>query len=145
MVKKRIAVVAPLGFPRENNNPMISFSNTLTTSVFIVVSPESAETLPVGNHSLIFLRRCPPALSPLLGVFGGVRVTSLGFVFFQHILVRDKRDDHILPTEGYMLRVIQEVAGLGGDVSFLKHEEEFQLNKSLLFGTVSICTAKCQK
>ncbi len=56
----------------------------------------------------------------------------------QHILVRERRDDHILPTEGYLLRVVQEVAGLGGDVNFLKHEEEFQINKSFIFDTVRL-------
>ena len=51
--------------------------------------------------------------------------------------MRDRRDDHILPSEGYMLRVVQELAGLGGNVNFLKHEEEFQINKSLIYDTVN--------
>ena len=37
-----------------------------------------------------------------------------------------------------MLRIIQELAGLGGDVNFVKHEEEFQINKSLIYDTVRI-------
>ena len=56
----------------------------------------------------------------------------------QHIFVRDRRNDHILPSDGYMLRIIQELAGLGGDVNFVKHEEEFQINKSLIYDTVRI-------
>ena len=37
-----------------------------------------------------------------------------------------------------MLRVIQELAGLGGNVNFIKHEEEFQINKSLIYDSVSM-------
>ncbi len=38
-----------------------------------------------------------------------------------HSLTYDKRDSRIKPTEGYFVRFGQEVAGLGGDVHFLKH------------------------
>ena len=55
---------------------------------------------------------------------------------FQHIFVRDQRDNTILPSDGQMLRVVQELAGLGGDVNYLKHEDEFQINKSLIYDTV---------
>ena len=43
-----------------------------------------------------------------------------------------------MPSDGYMTRIIQELAGLGGDVNFVKHEEEFQINKSLIYDTVRI-------
>ena len=38
-----------------------------------------------------------------------------------HTLTYDRRDDRSLPTEGYYLRASQEVAGLGGDVQYLRH------------------------
>ena len=38
-----------------------------------------------------------------------------------HALAYDLRDSRIDPTEGYFVRFGQEVAGLGGDVYFLKH------------------------
>ena len=38
-----------------------------------------------------------------------------------HVLEYDLRDSRIDPTDGYFLRFGQEVAGLGGDASFLKH------------------------
>ncbi len=37
-------------------------------------------------------------------------------------LTYDRRDTRFLPTEGYLLRFQQEVAGLGGDTQYLKHE-----------------------
>ncbi len=38
-----------------------------------------------------------------------------------HSLTYDKRDSRIKPTEGYFILFGQEVAGLGGDVRYLKH------------------------
>ena len=38
-----------------------------------------------------------------------------------HVLEYDLRDSRIDPTDGYFLRFGQELAGLGGDASFLKH------------------------
>ncbi|KAH9373476.1 hypothetical protein HPB48_009521 [Haemaphysalis longicornis] len=46
----------------------------------------------------------------------------------KHIVTVDRRDNSILPTEGSYFRLHQELAGLGGDVGFVKHEAEFQLN-----------------
>jgi outer membrane protein insertion porin family len=40
----------------------------------------------------------------------------------------DTRDDSLLPTEGFAFRFMQELAGIGGDVKFLKHEVDTQLN-----------------
>ncbi len=39
-----------------------------------------------------------------------------------HVLAYDKRDSRLEPTEGYFLRLSNEVAGLGGDDRFLKTE-----------------------
>ncbi|PPR23232.1 MAG: Outer membrane protein assembly factor BamA [Alphaproteobacteria bacterium MarineAlpha10_Bin2] len=38
-----------------------------------------------------------------------------------HTLTYDKRDSRLKPTEGYLVQFGQEVAGLGGDVHYLKH------------------------
>ncbi|XP_048585597.1 sorting and assembly machinery component 50 homolog B isoform X2 [Nematostella vectensis] len=43
-----------------------------------------------------------------------------------HTLVSDSRDSIAFPTEGSLLRISQEVAGLGGDVRFIKHNVELQ-------------------
>lgn len=37
-------------------------------------------------------------------------------------LTYDRRDTRFLPTEGYLVRLEQEFAGLGGDAQYLKHE-----------------------
>lgn len=39
-----------------------------------------------------------------------------------HDIVLDKRDNKFDPTEGYYFRISQDVAGLGGDVSFFRTE-----------------------
>lgn len=49
----------------------------------------------------------------------------------RHILTVDKRDNPILPNYGTFFRMINEYAGLGGNVGFLKHEMEFQVNQPL--------------
>lgn len=49
----------------------------------------------------------------------------------KHILTVDKRDNPILPNYGSFFRLNQEYAGLGGDVGFLKHEIEYQVNQPI--------------
>ncbi|GIY52267.1 sorting and assembly machinery component 50 homolog A [Caerostris darwini] len=50
----------------------------------------------------------------------------------KHILCMDQRDDPCLPTHGSYFRLYQEYAGLGGNVGFLKHEIQYQINKCIL-------------
>ncbi|WP_341702487.1 outer membrane protein assembly factor BamA [Ferrovibrio sp.] len=47
---------------------------------------------------------------------GGYVTSSVG-----HVLTYDRRDDRIEPTTGYLLRLSQEVAGLGGSERFIKN------------------------
>jgi len=48
-----------------------------------------------------------------------------------HTIVHDKRDDIILPTQGYFIKSMQEFAGLGsGDVKFLKNTIDAQYVKT---------------
>ncbi|XP_046364169.2 sorting and assembly machinery component 50 homolog [Haliotis rufescens] len=54
----------------------------------------------------------------------------------QHLFVRDKRDDPILPSRGSLLKLTQEYAGLGGNVQFAKQDVEYQFNQSLAWDTV---------
>jgi len=51
----------------------------------------------------------------------------------RHILTVDKRDSSIFPTEGALIRLNQELAGLGGNIGYLKHEAELQYNLPLPF------------
>lgn len=46
----------------------------------------------------------------------------------KHIVTVDRRNNPILPAEGAYFRLHQELAGVGGDVGFLKNEVEYQLN-----------------
>ncbi|CAH3131162.1 unnamed protein product [Porites lobata] len=50
----------------------------------------------------------------------------------KHTVVMDKRDNLTLPTEGYFLKLSQELAGLGGDVRFFKNSLEYQQNVEVL-------------
>lgn len=41
-----------------------------------------------------------------------------------HTYINEKRNDPLLPSSGYLLKAVSELAGFGGDVSFLKTEIE---------------------
>ena len=48
-----------------------------------------------------------------------------------HTIVHDKRDDIVLPTQGYFIKSMQELAGLGGgDIKFLKTTIDAQYVKT---------------
>lgn len=51
----------------------------------------------------------------------------------KHTWSRDTRDNRVLPSFGYMLKIVHELAGIGGDAKFLKQDVEVQLNKELPF------------
>lgn len=55
-----------------------------------------------------------------------------------HAYVRDTRDTPAAPTRGSYLKFVQELAGLGGDTSFLKFEAESQIIRRLGWGQVSV-------
>jgi outer membrane protein insertion porin family len=44
--------------------------------------------------------------------------------------VHDMRDEPLLPSTGHFVRVIQEYAGLGGDVNHIRQEVEAQVARS---------------
>ncbi|KAJ9586575.1 hypothetical protein L9F63_028382, partial [Diploptera punctata] len=46
----------------------------------------------------------------------------------RHVLTVDQRDKPIFPTCGYLFKLTQEVAGLGGNIGFLKNELKLQHN-----------------
>lgn len=48
----------------------------------------------------------------------------------RHIWTIDKRDSAIFPVTGSLLRLTTEMAGLGGDIGFLKNELAIQSNWS---------------
>ncbi|CAL1269510.1 unnamed protein product [Larinioides sclopetarius] len=79
------------------------------------------------------------------GVWRNIRCLSPGTPFevreeaghsvkssIKHILCMDQRDDPCLPSHGSYFRLYQEYAGLGGNVGFLKHEIQYQINKCIL-------------
>ena len=55
----------------------------------------------------------------------------------QHTLSIDLRDDHIFPSCGSLTHLITEIAGLGGDVGFIKNELYLQGNYPLTRDSVS--------
>jgi len=48
-----------------------------------------------------------------------------------HRYIKDTRDDSMLPSRGSLFKFYQELAGLGGDIQFIKHEAESQWNLPL--------------
>nr|BAN20539.1 conserved hypothetical protein [Riptortus pedestris] len=56
----------------------------------------------------------------------------------RHIATLDKRDNPILPICGSLVQIKTELAGLGGNVNFVKNEVNLQLNYPLYDGDVVI-------
>ncbi|KAL7009651.1 hypothetical protein EMMF5_000559 [Cystobasidiomycetes sp. EMM_F5] len=48
-----------------------------------------------------------------------------------HTLLRDTRDDPFIATRGMYTRLVQEYAGLGGDATFIKSENEAQISRPI--------------
>lgn len=61
----------------------------------------------------------------------------------RHILSMDSRDEGAFPTVGQLLRLTSELAGLGGDVGYLKNELHGQLNVPLA-GDAAVLQASAQ-
>ena len=58
----------------------------------------------------------------------GSQVTSLIGQTFTY----DRRDARFLPSEGYLLRLDQDLAGLGGDSQFIRHELRGEVHYSII-------------
>ncbi|KAI8825718.1 surface antigen-domain-containing protein [Fimicolochytrium jonesii] len=59
-----------------------------------------------------------------------------------HTYAKDHRDDPMLPTTGSYIRTREELAGLGGDVKFMKGEAEGQWVRSLGNGFIFTTSAR---
>ena len=57
----------------------------------------------------------------------GSRLTSS----IGHTITYDLRDDRFFPTEGYIVRIAQDLAGLGGDVNYLRHVLNYSYHRRL--------------
>jgi outer membrane protein insertion porin family len=85
-----------------------------------------------GNHQLSYecsWREVLPgsAASPRIFQEAGHSLKSA----FRYSLIHDTRDDPIMPSKGHAFQSTTEVAGLGGDVKFVKQELAAQFNFSL--------------
>ncbi len=67
----------------------------------------------------------------------GTQVTSL----IGQTLTYDRRDTRFLPSEGYLLRFDQDLAGLGGDSQFIRHELRGEYYYSIIPDLVLILDA----
>ncbi|TPX37012.1 hypothetical protein SmJEL517_g01061 [Synchytrium microbalum] len=59
-----------------------------------------------------------------------------------HSVVRDTRDDVTIPTRGYFIRLYKELAGLGGDVKYVKGEIDAQYSIPIFSGLHMTATAR---
>ena len=55
----------------------------------------------------------------------------------RHVINFDDRDSTAFSTRGTLFRMEQELAGIGGDVGFIKHEVNYQINIPILTDVVS--------
>ncbi|KAJ6616408.1 surface antigen-domain-containing protein [Mycena sp. CBHHK59/15] len=51
-----------------------------------------------------------------------------------HTFVLDSRNDRLTPTQGFYLKSVHELAGFGGDASFIKSETQGQVSRRILPG-----------
>lgn len=93
----------------------------------------------LGDHELAYtgvwrqIGDIQDSASPSIRNDAGSTVKSA----LSHTFLRERRDDTMLPTSGYYLKAVSELAGtqlLGGDVGFFKNEVEAQQAFSLPFG-----------
>lgn len=93
---------------------------------------------PYGAHELAYdavLRQIgslAPSASISVREAAGQSVKSA----VSHTFVRDSRDDPFVPTRGAYARLRQELAGFGGDASFLKSETEGSVSREVGAGWV---------
>eukprot|EP00297_Palpitomonas_bilix_P007720 CAMPEP_0113880374 /NCGR_PEP_ID=MMETSP0780_2-20120614/7748_1 /TAXON_ID=652834 /ORGANISM="Palpitomonas bilix" /LENGTH=490 /DNA_ID=CAMNT_0000867039 /DNA_START=49 /DNA_END=1521 /DNA_ORIENTATION=+ /assembly_acc=CAM_ASM_000599 len=52
--------------------------------------------------------------------------------FLAHSFVRESRDSEVAPLEGDYVKADTELAGIGGDVKYIKHETTYQTNFKLM-------------
>lgn len=84
-------------------------------------------SFPLGRHSRLSpryrisqdeIRDVPDDASPLIRADIGDAITSsIGYEF-----VYDRRNDVVQPTRGFIFRLEQDVAGLGGDAQYIRNE-----------------------
>lgn len=55
-----------------------------------------------------------------------------------HTFLVDSRDDRLFPTRGFYLKAAHEIAGFGGDASFLKSETHAQVSRPIFPGAVGL-------
>ncbi len=108
-------------FRRETDNQNTSSFDVVNTGFQPRIS------FPLGRHSRLTpryrisqdeIRDVPDSASPLIQADIGSELTSsLGYEF-----VYDRRDDVTQPREGYVVRLEQDIAGLGGDARYVRTE-----------------------
>jgi outer membrane protein insertion porin family len=127
------ALVSALGYSR-NKNP--NYSNYQTNSIFqsfrgiysISEYLRHAISYQIKLEEIDILnKKSVLANTPLAIEQEGRFITSA----ISHVLTYDKRDNRILPNNGYLLELSQDFAGLGGDVYYIANgfriEQYFEL------------------
>jgi outer membrane protein insertion porin family len=77
-------------------------------------------------YSLLFTHLCVDCECRIISQAGHSIKSSL-----QYAYEKEARDDPVFPTRGYVYKLSMELAGLGGDVRFIKPEASVQLNLPL--------------
>ena len=107
-----------------------SFDETSTGGTLRARLSADREPAPLGAlHAA--RRQHPQRRQRRLGLHpgrGGHRLTSLVGQTFSY----DRRDDRFLPSGGYFLKLDQDLAGLGGDNRFIRHEARAEYYYSIV-------------
>lgn len=101
--------------PRRHPSRMcFHFQFQLFTGVAIIVALVTNDIIYIGVTLNSIREQCGHSLKSAL----------------THMWVHDMRDEPLLPSTGHFVRVIQEYAGLGGDVNHIRQEVEAQVARS---------------
>lgn len=121
-----------LGFPLTENTSLTPRYSLRSESIESPsVSQASCDAATNGNSS-IFLN---PSQLSLCDQLGGRLSSILGYSF-----VWDKRNDPITPTGGFDMRFSQDLAGVGGDVNYLRSDFRANYYKGLYKNVIASAT-----
>ena len=109
-----------------NNNYNTNFKSYKSKSVYQIITASysisdylsHSLTYQIKRDALSVVDNGEKSISPTLAEQEGIFITSA----IGQTLSYDKRDIRFLPNNGYLIQISQTLAGIGGNVKYIKHE-----------------------
>ncbi len=119
------------GFPL-NDSSRLSVRYSLKSDNILVPLRAAPDPTDPTNPSKFIIVCDTTSVSQFICNEAGTTTTSvLGFTYFM-----DKRNDPLKPTKGYDLQIKHDIAGLGGDINYVRAEYQFDVFQKLHFDDV---------